>query len=143
MGGPAYNDAKAAEDMLQKIRPYVTRFSSSGYIDEMAQGSLCAVMGYSGDINIARARAIDAKNGVKLEALIPEKGRWRSVDPVAAGRRVGPRAATVYRRALWTDGVELAAPKGLIPVFLPVGSGLVELPGDSMSVFLMVLPLVC
>lgn len=64
-------------------------------------------------------------------ALIPEKGRWRSVDPVAAGRRVGPRAATVYHRALWTDGVELVAPKGLIPVFLPVGSGLVELPGEN------------
>jgi len=87
VGKPGYSknaaDYKAAEDMLQKIRPYVTRFSSSGYIDEMAQGSLCAVMGYSGDINIARARAIDAKNGVKLEALIPEKGATLFFDSMA------------------------------------------------------------
>ncbi|WP_211373048.1 polyamine ABC transporter substrate-binding protein [Ideonella dechloratans] len=87
VGKPGYSknaaDYKAAEDMLQKIRPYVTRFSSSGYIDEMAQGSLCAVMGYSGDINIARARAIDAKNGVKLEALVPEKGATLFFDSMA------------------------------------------------------------
>jgi Spermidine/putrescine-binding periplasmic protein len=44
--------------MLQSVRPYVTRFSSSGYINDLAGGSLCAVMGYSGDINIAaRARS--------------------------------------------------------------------------------------
>ncbi|MCO5975891.1 polyamine ABC transporter substrate-binding protein [Ideonella oryzae] len=87
VGKPGFSknaaDYKAAEDMLQKVRPYVTRFSSSGYIDEMAQGSLCAVMGYSGDINIARARAIEAKNGVKLEALIPEKGATLFFDSMA------------------------------------------------------------
>ena len=66
-------------------------------------------------------------------ALIPAVGKWRSVDPVAAARRVGPRAATVYRRALWTDGVELVAPKGLLPVFLPIGSGLLELPGEILE----------
>ncbi|MCA6216739.1 polyamine ABC transporter substrate-binding protein [Ideonella sp. B7] len=87
VGKPAYSrnaaDYKAAEDMLKQVRPSVTRFSSSGYIDEMAQGSLCAVMGYSGDINIARARAIEAKNGVKLEALIPTKGATLFFDSMA------------------------------------------------------------
>jgi putrescine transport system substrate-binding protein len=51
------DDYDAAAKMLQSVRPYVTRFSSSGYINDLAGGSLCAVMGYSGDINIARARA--------------------------------------------------------------------------------------
>lgn len=87
VGKPGYShnagDYKAAEDMLKKVRPYVTRFSSSGYIDEMAQGSLCAVMGYSGDINIARARATQAKNGVKLEAMIPPKGSTLFFDSMA------------------------------------------------------------
>jgi spermidine/putrescine-binding protein len=44
----------------------VTRFSSSGYIEEMASGATCLVMGYSGDINIARNRAAAAK--VKQDA---------------------------------------------------------------------------
>ena len=77
------DDYRAAGDMLKKIRPYVTRFSSSGYIDEMAQGSLCLVMGYSGDINIARARALAAGKGVNLEALIPKSGATLFFDSMA------------------------------------------------------------
>ena len=77
------DDYKEAGEMLNKVRPYVTRFSSSGYIEEMAAGSLCAVMGYSGDINIARARAIEAKNKVNIEALIPIKGSTLFFDSMA------------------------------------------------------------
>ena len=87
VGKPGYSrnaaDYSAAADMLKKIRPYVTRFSSSGYIDELASGALCAVMGYSGDINIARARAIKAKNGVDVEALVPPSGATLFFDSMA------------------------------------------------------------
>jgi putrescine transport system substrate-binding protein len=77
------DDYKAAEDLLKKARPYITRFSSSGYIEEMARGSLCVVMGYSGDINIAKSRAEEAKKGVKLQALIPPKGSTLFFDSMA------------------------------------------------------------
>jgi len=87
VGKPGYSrtadDYKAAGDMLMKIRPYVTRFSSSGYIEEMSQGALCVVMGYSGDINIAKSRAIEAKNKVNLQALIPPKGSTLFFDSMA------------------------------------------------------------
>ena len=66
-------------------------------------------------------------------AYIPASGKWRSVDPVAAARRVGPRAAVVYRRALWTEGAELVAPKGLLPKFLDAGAGLLELEGEKLE----------
>jgi len=88
-GKPAYSktaaDYKAAEDVLKKVRPYVTRFSSSGYINDMAGGQLCAVMGYSGDINIARARAIEAnpKQPPQIEALIPKGGATLFFDSMA------------------------------------------------------------
>ena len=86
-GKPGYSkgmdDYQAAANVLMKARPFVTRFSSSGYIEEMAAGSLCAVMGYSGDINIARARALQAKNGVKIEAMIPPKGSTLFFDSMA------------------------------------------------------------
>ena len=86
-GKPGYSrtpdDYKAAGEMLMKIRPYVTRFSSSGYIEEMSQGALCVVMGYSGDINIARSRALEAKNKVNLQALIPPKGSTLFFDSMA------------------------------------------------------------
>ncbi|TAG69312.1 MAG: extracellular solute-binding protein, partial [Burkholderiales bacterium] len=65
-----YRDALPA---LQKIRPYITLFSSSGYINDMASGSICVALGWSGDINIARQRAIDGKTGQNIQALIPSK----------------------------------------------------------------------
>jgi len=87
VGKPAYSrnaaDYKDAAEMLKKIRPYVTRFSSSGYINDLAGGSLCAVMGYSGDINIARARAIEAGKGPIIEALVPKSGATMFFDVMA------------------------------------------------------------
>ena len=87
VGKPGYSrsaaDYPAAGEMLKKIRSYVTRFSSSGYINELADGSLCAVMGYSGDINIARHRAQDAKNGQDIQALIPPSGATLFFDSMA------------------------------------------------------------
>mgnify|MGYP002775356253 CR=1 FL=1 len=80
---PAADDYKAAADVLIKVRPFITRISSSGYIEEMAKGSLCAVMGYSGDINIARQRAIDNKTGQDIQALIPATGATLFFDTMA------------------------------------------------------------
>jgi putrescine transport system substrate-binding protein len=75
MGKNAYShdpkDYKDAGELLAKVRPFIRVFSSSGYINDLASGSLCAVMGYSGDIYIARRRALDSKNGNNIEALIP------------------------------------------------------------------------
>jgi len=87
VGKPAYSrnaaDYEAASAMLKSVRPYVTRFSSSGYINDLAAGSLCALMGYSGDINIARNRALKAKSGVSIEALIPSGGATLFFDTMA------------------------------------------------------------
>ena len=89
VGKPAYStnaaDYDAAAKMLKAVRPYVTRFSSSGYINDLAGGSLCAVMGYSGDINIARARALEAnpKQPPAIEALIPKSDATLFFDTMA------------------------------------------------------------
>jgi putrescine transport system substrate-binding protein len=78
LGKPAYSknraDYTAAAQLLKTVRPYVTLFSSSGYINDLASGSICVAMGWSGDINIARQRAIDGKTGQEIQALIPNTG---------------------------------------------------------------------
>ena len=78
LGKPAYSknaaDYAGVGPLLKSIRPHVTLFSSSGYINDMANGSICLALGWSGDINIARQRAIDGKTGQKIEALIPKNG---------------------------------------------------------------------
>jgi putrescine transport system substrate-binding protein len=89
VGKPAYStsaaDYDAAAKMLKAVRPFVSRFSSSGYINDLASGSLCAVMGYSGDINIARARALEAnpKAPPAIEAQIPKGGATLFFDTMA------------------------------------------------------------
>jgi putrescine transport system substrate-binding protein len=86
-GKPPYSrnakDYEAAREVLMKARPFVTRFSSSGYINELADGALCVVLGYSGDINIARQRAIDTKTGHDIQALIPPSGATIFFDSMA------------------------------------------------------------
>ncbi|WP_293766051.1 polyamine ABC transporter substrate-binding protein [uncultured Aquitalea sp.] len=54
-------DYHAAYEVLKKLRPYITQFNSSGYINDLANGDICLAVGYSGDVNIARNRAREAR----------------------------------------------------------------------------------
>ena len=78
LGKPPFSKSAAdyalAAKVLKAARPSVTLFSSSGYINDMANGSICVALGWSGDINIARQRAIDGKTGQNIQALIPKSG---------------------------------------------------------------------
>jgi putrescine transport system substrate-binding protein len=67
------DDYKAVAGLLKAMRPSVTRFAGSGsdYINQMAAGSLCAVIGWSGDIAIARDRSAKAKAPQNLQVLTP------------------------------------------------------------------------
>ena len=76
-------DYDQALALLKPIRADVTLFSSSGYINDMANGAVCAVMGWSGDINIARQRAIDNKTGQNIQVLIPKTGGLLFFDVMA------------------------------------------------------------
>jgi putrescine transport system substrate-binding protein len=101
LGKPPYSrdaaDYAEAGKLLKSIRPFVTKFSSSGYIEDMAGGATCLVMGFSGDINIARSRAAEAattadtktknkgkpKEPVVIEALVPKTGATLFFDTMA------------------------------------------------------------
>ena len=76
-------DYQEASNLLKSVRPYVTLFSSSGYINDMAGGSVCLALGWSGDINIARQRAIEGKTGQDIVALIPKNGGLLFFDMMA------------------------------------------------------------
>ena len=77
------SDYNAAAGLLKTIRPSITLFSSSGYINDLASGALCLSMGWSGDINIARQRAIEGKTGQRIEALMPKTGGMMFFDMMA------------------------------------------------------------
>jgi putrescine transport system substrate-binding protein len=86
VGKPAYSndpaDYKLATDMLAKVRKDIRMFSST-MIDDVAGGKACAVIGWSGDINQAAARAVENKSKDVIEALLPSGGALLFIDAMA------------------------------------------------------------
>lgn len=67
-------DYTAVATLLNAVRPYVTLFSSSGYMNDMVGGSICVAMGWSGDFNRVKQRALAVTNKQHIEPLIPKTG---------------------------------------------------------------------
>lgn len=72
-----------AADLVMKVRPYITYFHSSQYINDLANGDVCVSVGWSGDVFQAKSRAEDAKNGVELAYSIPKEGAQLWFDMMA------------------------------------------------------------
>ncbi|MBC8996965.1 polyamine ABC transporter substrate-binding protein [Pseudomonas sp. N40(2020)] len=68
------DDYKKAEQALLKIRPYIQYFHASKYISDLANGNVCAVIGFNGDIVQAASSAKEAKNGIDIAYSIPDEG---------------------------------------------------------------------
>jgi putrescine transport system substrate-binding protein len=76
-------DLAAAAAAVMAIRPYVRKFNSSQYINDLANGDLCVAWGYSGDVIQARNRAREAKNGIAIAYAIPKEGAMIWIDMMA------------------------------------------------------------
>ena len=76
-------DLKAGEEVLHAMRPYVRLIDSSRYIDMLANGDLCLVLGWSGDVKQAHDRAQEAGKGVELAYTIPREGAIANYDVFA------------------------------------------------------------
>ncbi|WP_269530883.1 polyamine ABC transporter substrate-binding protein [Chitinimonas sp. BJYL2] len=73
---------KAANEALAKVRKDIRVFNSSP-IDLLANGDVCVAMAFNGDVYIARDRAVEAKNGQKIDYVVPAKGTIVWVDNMA------------------------------------------------------------
>jgi putrescine transport system substrate-binding protein len=67
-------DLEAAADALMKIRPFVRTIDAVATIGDLANGNVCLLLGWSGDVTQARYRAIEASNGVKIRYFVPREG---------------------------------------------------------------------
>ena len=65
---------RKGEALLKSIRPYITQFHSSEYINALANGDACIAIGWSGDVFQARDRAEEAGKGVEIAYVIPKEG---------------------------------------------------------------------
>ena len=76
-------DLDKAAELVSKVRPYVRKFHSSEYLNALATGEICFVVGWSGDIKQAQSRAAEAKNGVEIGYAIPKEGAQMFFDNFA------------------------------------------------------------
>ncbi|MBI3703863.1 MAG: polyamine ABC transporter substrate-binding protein [Rhizobiales bacterium] len=76
-------DLQRATDLLLKVRPLVRKFHSSEYLNALAGGEICFVVGWSGDIKQAQKRAAEAKGGVEIGYAIPKQGAQMFFDNLA------------------------------------------------------------
>lgn len=101
------NLEKALEHLL-KIRPYIKYFHSSQNINDLANGDICVAMGWSGDMYIARDRAAEAGEGVKVDYVIPKEGAliWFDVMAIPAD---APNADNAHKFLNFIMRPEIAA----------------------------------
>jgi putrescine transport system substrate-binding protein len=79
-------DLEKAADLVAKVRPAVRKFHSSEYLNALASGEICLVVGWSGDVKQAQKRAAEAKNGVAISYAVPKEGAQMFFDNLAIPR---------------------------------------------------------
>ncbi len=93
---PSADDLAAAESTLLKVRPFIRTIDSVSNIEAIANGDICVAVAYNGDFVQARKRALEAKNGIQVDFLIPEEGTLLWFDMLAIPRNAA-HAANAYR----------------------------------------------
>ncbi len=80
-------DLQKAAEYFKQIRPAIRKFHSSEYINALANGDVCLVVGWSGDIKQAASRAEeknktlkDPKKKVEVGYIIPKEGAYMFFD---------------------------------------------------------------
>jgi len=76
-------DLEKAADLVAKVRPSVRKFHSSEYLNALASGEICLVVGWSGDVKQAQKRAAEANNGVTVAYALPKEGAQMFFDNFA------------------------------------------------------------
>jgi len=76
-------DLNKVTELLLKIRPYIRKFHSSEYLNALATGEICLVVGFSGDVKQAQKRAAEAKGGIEIGYSIPKEGAQLWFDNLA------------------------------------------------------------
>lgn len=112
------DDIKAASELLKQNRPNIKRFTSSGFIDDLARGDTCVTIGFGGDLNIAKRRAEEAGGKEKIQVMMPKEGVGIWIDSFA----IPKDAANVLNAHRYIDNIlepEVAAQNGDYVTYAP------------------------
>lgn len=111
-------DIYAAFNLLKTLHSNVKRYSSSGYIDNLAKGELCVSIGYGGDLNIAKRRAKEANNNVNISVLTPKTGVGIWIDSFMIPKDA-KNVANAHKYINYTLDPQVAAKNGNFVTYAP------------------------
>lgn len=89
-------DFQTATNYLMGIRKYLTYFSNSNYMFDLASGNLCMVLGYSGDVFRAQTYAKAAGKNINIKFVIPKQGTQIVFDMMAIPKDA-PHSDAAYK----------------------------------------------
>lgn len=111
-------DIQAAFDLLKTLHGNVKRYSSSGYIDNLAKGELCVSIGYGGDLNIAKRRAKEAGGNINISVLTPKSGVGIWIDSFMIPKD-SKNVANAHKYINYTLDPKVAAKNGDFVTYAP------------------------
>ncbi len=111
-------DVQAAFDLLKTVHQNVKRYTSSGYIDNLAKGELCVSIGYGGDLNIAKRRAKEAGGNINISVLTPKSGVGIWIDSFMIPKD-SKNVANAHKYINYTLDPKVAAKNGDFVTYAP------------------------
>jgi putrescine transport system substrate-binding protein len=73
-------DVAAASEVLRKIRPFIRYIDPAQHITDLANGTSCLALAWSGDVEQARSRANEATTGAHVAYMVPREGALITLD---------------------------------------------------------------
>ncbi|MEO8558154.1 MAG: extracellular solute-binding protein [Rhodospirillales bacterium] len=91
-------DLIKAVDAIKAVRPFIRKFASSDFVNQLNQGAICLAFGYSGDIHEARQRSDQAKGRgrITIGYVVPKEGALVWIDTLAIPANA-PNADSAYK----------------------------------------------
>lgn len=104
------DELEKAVQLVAAIRPYVRKFHGSSYVNDLAEGDACLVLGYSGDMHIANLRAKETARPFSITYRLSKEGNlvWSDVLAVPADAP-DPESALAFIDFLMRPEVAAAA----------------------------------
>lgn len=75
-------DLNAAQNQLLKLRPHISRFSSSRFVNELVAGESCMAQAWSGEAHLAQERANEVGKKITIRYVVPEEGGSMWIDAI-------------------------------------------------------------
>lgn len=102
------DDIDIAANIIKANRNNVQRYSSSGYIDDLARGDICVAIGFGGDLNIAKRRRLEATGKKDILVLVPTQGVSLWIDTLTIPKDAA-NLKNAYRYLNWILEPQTAA----------------------------------